>query len=90
MDGEKTAMDVKELRRLCYTLAEKGPRRRSQSMNQSAYCPHICDKCIDMQKFMAEAQMRAELPRGWVCPSCNRIYGPSVKECVECSKEKEV
>lgn len=28
--------------------------------------------------------------KGWVCPVCGRVYAPSVSECTECNKNREL
>jgi len=25
---------------------------------------------------------------GWICPKCNRVYGPFVQECAQCNFDK--
>ena len=25
---------------------------------------------------------------GWICPKCNRVYGPMVQECCQCNFDK--
>ena len=46
------------------------------------------DDCPDCKRLTAGdcGKHYEERPRfGWVCPKCNRVYGPNVLECYRCN-----
>ncbi len=39
--------------------------------------------------FSAILPVPVDVPTGWVCPYCKRVYGPVVRQCVICSPPPE-
>lgn len=46
---------------------------------------HIIDDPAEFGPFSALLPVPADVPTGWLCPFCKRVYGPQVRQCVICS-----
>ena len=47
---------------------------------------HVLVSSLDSRWYETQP-WRATRVSGWVCPRCNRVYGPSVRECGVCNCE---
>jgi hypothetical protein len=45
---------------------------------------YICDYCHSTKTYPSE-----QMPKGWSCPRCNKVYSPSVPSCTDCNNKGE-
>jgi hypothetical protein len=46
---------------------------------------HVIDDPAEFAPFSAILPVPVDVPTGWLCPYCKRVYGPQVRQCVICS-----
>lgn len=42
----------------------------------------VCEYCKSVKTYVSH-----NVPKGWSCPNCNRVYSPSITQCGHCNKE---